>query len=132
MRISALGAEKEDTMADNRGELNKIVEKYRPVLKKFGKEVSQAAKKGEESVVAMSKMLKIQIDILGLSLQKEKLYHELGKEVAMKLMSDSFDTADLEKYKRELTRIHAAGEKKKKDMTKVKGSSVRAKTSNKD
>ena len=119
-------------MADNRKEINKIVEKYRPVLKKFGDEVSQVAKKGEESVVAMSKMLKIQLDMLGLSLQKEKLYHEMGKEVAMKLMSDSFDAADLEKYKRELTRIHAASEKKKKAMSKVKDASGKAKAAKKD
>ena len=69
-----------------KSDMNKVIEKYRPMLKKFGDEVGVAAKKGEENVVKMSKMLKIQLDMLGVSLQKEKLYHDLGKEVAEKNM----------------------------------------------
>ncbi|GEM_PF-706952 len=99
---------------------SKILEKYGPMLKKFGSEVGEAAKRGEESLVTMSKLLKIQFDMLGVSLQKEKLYYEIGKEVAEKMIKGTLKIEDLAKYKKPLAEIQAAREKKKKAMSKVK------------
>lgn len=102
-----------------KNDVNKVLEKYRPMLKKFGDEVSVAAKKGEENVVKMSKMLKIQLDMMGVSLQKEKLYHDLGKEVAQKLIKGEIDIPGLSRYKDMLKKFNADNMKMKKDLTKV-------------
>lgn len=118
-------------MANQKPEINKIIDKYRPMFKKFGAEVGEAAKKGEESVVTMSKIFKIQMDMFGLNLQKEKLYHEIGKEVAGKLLKDSLDVADLEKYRKDLVKLQSAADKKKRDISKVKVSSGKQKTGKK-
>ena len=102
-----------------KNDMNKVIDKYRPMLKKFGDEVGVAAKKGEENVVKMSKMLKIQIDMMGVSLQKEKLYHDLGKEVAEKIVKGEIDIPGLAKYKNMLKKFKSDGMKMKKDLTKV-------------
>jgi len=99
---------------------SKILDKYGPMLKKFGSEIGDAAKRGEESLVTMSKLLKIQFDMLGVTLQKEKLYHEIGKEVAEKIIKGTLKMDDLEKYKKPLAAIQAESENKKKAMSKVK------------
>ena len=101
-------------------DLNKVLEKYQPMLKKFGDEVGEAAKKGEEGLVKMSKLLKLQLDVMGLTVQKERLYHELGKEVAKRLAKGATDIAGLDKYKKRLEKIMAEGEKAKKTISRVK------------
>jgi len=96
-----------------------LMDKYGPVLKKIGDELGEAAKKGEEGVVKMSKIVKIQIDMLGLSLQREKIYYDLGKEVAAKLLKNDVDISSLEKYTKKLLKLQSVLGMKKKTMQKV-------------
>ncbi len=103
-----------------KNDMSKTLEKYGQMMKKFGSEVGEVAKKGEENVIIMSKLFKIQMDILGVSLQREKLYYKIGKEVADKLTKGTFEVSGLEKYKKELDKIRTEGEKKKKALSKVK------------
>jgi hypothetical protein len=110
-----------------KNDLSKVMEKYGPVMKKFGNEVGEAAKKGEESLVMMSKVLKIQMDILGGTVQRERLYHEIGKEIAAKLQKGTLDIPGMDKYKKRLDKIQAEEQKKKKAMTKVKNSGKKTK-----
>ncbi len=105
-----------------KADMNKVIEKYKPMLKKFGSEVGVAAKKGEENVVMMSKLLKIQLDVLGITLQREKLYHDIGREVAKKLLKGTFEIEGFDKYKKQLEKMQADGEKKKQAISKVKKS----------
>ncbi len=102
-----------------KNDLNKAVEKYGPMLKKFGEEIGEAAKKGEEGVIKMSKLLKIQFDIMGLALQKEKLYYEIGKEVAGKLLTEEMDLSSLDKYKKRLSKVNSEGTKMKKTLSRA-------------
>jgi len=105
-----------------KNDMEKLLDKYGPVMKKFGNELGEAAKKGEESLVMMSKMLKIQMDIMGGTLQREKLYYNIGKEVAQKIMKGTLEPDSLEKYKKQLAKIASEEEKKKKAMSRVKSS----------
>ncbi len=100
-------------------DMSNVMDKYGPMLKKFGDEVGEVAKKGEEGVIKMSKFVKIQLDMLGMSLQREKLYYEIGKEVSAKLLKDDNDFSGLEKYKKQLSKIKADNEKMKKTMERV-------------
>jgi len=101
-------------------DIDKVMEKYKPVLKKFGEDVGKAAKKGEENVVVMSKLMKIQLDLASMSLQREKLYYDIGKEVADKLMKGTLNIEGLEKYKTKLSKIKTDGDKKRKAISRVK------------
>ena len=108
-------------------DMEKIMDKYRPMLKKFGNEVGEAAKKGEESVVTMSKVLRMQLDMLGISLQREKLYYEIGKDVAARIMKGSLEIEGFEKYKSRLAKMQSDNEKKKKAISKVRSSGKKKK-----
>ena len=114
-----------------RNDLSKVMEKYGPVMKKFGNEVGEAAKKGEKSLVMMSKILKIQMDILGDTLQRERLYHEIGKDVAAKLLKGSLDIPGMDKYKKRLDRIQSEEKKKKRAITQVRSTGKKTKKSSK-
>ncbi|MBU0570878.1 MAG: hypothetical protein KJ995_07195 [Candidatus Omnitrophica bacterium] len=110
-----------------KSDLNKVMEKYGPIMKKFGNEIGEAAKKGEESLVMMSKVLKIQMDILGGTLQKERIYHEIGKEVAAKLFKGGLDIPGMDKYKTRLDRIQSEEKKKKKAISQVRSAGKKTK-----
>ena len=114
-------------MVKKKSDMDKVIQKYAPVMKKFGHEVGEAAKKGEESLVMMSKVLKIQMDILGGALQKEKLYYELGKDVAAKLVKGDAVIPGLEKYRAKLIAIDAEGKKKKKAISHVRNPGTKKK-----
>ncbi len=102
-----------------KNDMNMIIDKYGPVLKKFGDEVGEVAKKGEENVIKMSKIIKLQLDIMGLSLKKEKIYYEIGKEAAGKLIKGDTDFTSLEKFKTRLSKVEIDTEKRKKTISKV-------------
>jgi len=118
-------------MAKKNKDLQKVFEQYKPMLKKFGDDLGEAAKKGEEGVIKMSKLLKLQLDVMGLSFQKEKIYHEIGKDVAKKLVKGEIEIAGLEKYKKRLEKLASEGEKAKKTISKVKSARARKKSAKK-
>ena len=101
---------------------NDILNKYNPMLKKIGEEAAKLAKKSEEGVKSISQMAKIQMDILASQIQKEKIYYDIGKEVAEKIMGKGLDVASLDKYKKRLSALEKQAEKKKKEIGKIKKS----------
>ncbi len=105
-------------MAD-KNDLNSMMDKYKPMLKKFGDEMGQAARKGEANVVKMSKVLKLQLDMLGIAVQKERLFYEIGKDVAAMLSEGDVDIARLDKYKKALEKMHREDDKRKRALTRV-------------
>ena len=112
-------------------DMNKMLEKYRPALEKFGDEMGKMAKKGEAGVVKMSKLVKIQLDMLGLTLQKEKLYYEIGKEVAEKLLKGDISLPGLDKYKKRLEKVEVEGAKKKRSLSRAGGARKKGKSKKK-
>jgi hypothetical protein len=108
-------------------DLGKVFDKYRPALKKFGEEMGEAAKKGEENVAKMSKVVKMQLDILGIAIQKERLFYEIGKEVAGMLQAGDVDVSKLEKYKKSLGNMKREDEKRKRAISRVSTSDPKAK-----
>ena len=112
-----------------KNDLNKSFERFGVMMKRFGDDLGRAAKKGEKEVVKMSKRFKIQLDLMGVALQKEKLYHEIGKEVSEKLLKEELDISGLDKYKKRLVKFDAEGKKMKKALSR--GSGTRKKSASK-
>lgn len=110
----------------DKGDLGKMLDKYRPALKKLGEEVGEAAKKGEENVAKMSKVVRMQLDILGIAIQKERLFYEIGKEVAGMLEAGvEIDASKFAKYKKSLESMKSEDEKRKRAISRVSSSGTK-------
>lgn len=100
-------------------DVNKLLKKYKPVVKETGKQMSKIAKSAEEDITKIYKIAHTYVEMQMKNLQKEKLYHEIGKHVAGKLISGKLDIPELEKYKRRLSVINLQGSKMKKKLSQI-------------
>ena len=66
---------------DIQKEVAKIWEQAKKNLKELGQSTAILAHKGEKEVVKASKVGKLQLDVVSLSLKKENIYRQVGKKV---------------------------------------------------
>ncbi|MFH1665048.1 MAG: hypothetical protein ABIA77_02755 [Candidatus Omnitrophota bacterium] len=110
-------------------DLSDMFKKYQPVVKKTGEQLSKAVKTAEEDISKVYKIAQAHIEIQMKNLQKERLYHELGKYVAGQLAKGSVDAGDLEKFKKRLEKIDSEGNKMKRRLTSIARIGKRTKSS---
>ncbi|MDD5634282.1 MAG: hypothetical protein PHW46_03300 [Candidatus Omnitrophica bacterium] len=106
-------------------DFEKLVEKYQPIVKKTGERLAETIKAAEKDVERMYKIAHSHIEIQMKNLEKEKLYHEMGKYVARRLFEGGLDVQELEKFKIRLAEIDVENEKIKKKLVQVKNSGKR-------
>lgn len=91
-------------------------EKTKKQLIKFGKEVGELVKKGEDEIITLSQKSKIQLEATTTSLKKEKLYYQIGKEYVQ--------LADASKPSAKLTQLleeyHSLDQEQKSLSSKLK------------
>ncbi len=97
-----------------KNELDKLMKKYQPAIKKTGEQLAKAVQVAEEDIAKMYKIAQTHVEIQMTNLKKERLYHEIGKLVARKLIKDELEGAGLDKFKKKLDNLEAEGDKKKK------------------
>ena len=128
------GAEMAKTKNITQDELKKLFEKAKDGLRQLGKETSVWMKKGEIELSRISKIGKLELDIVGLNMKKEKLFRDIGRRVieldlgekigdqAIRDMSDRAETiiSESDKKKREISRI-------KKEILKSKTAGLKKK-----
>ena len=98
----------------------KILDEVKENLRKFGKEASVWAKKGEKELVKASKMGKVQLDIAGINLQKEKVYYEIGKKVASLNSKDKKLVPGLTSHWKKLRSLEVKARGKKRFLSEIK------------
>jgi len=97
--------------------MDNLIAKYQPVLKKTGDQLAKAVKVAEKDLAKMYVKAQTHLEIQMKNLQKEKLYYDIGKYVAGRLASGELDAAGLEKYRKQLARIDAESRKMGKKLT---------------
>ena len=111
-------------MAAKKANLQKDVTKFmdyaKEKFKKFGEEVSVLAKKSEKEIVKASKRGKIQVDIIGLNVQKEKVYYDIGKRVSSLNAKKKLNIAELKPYWDKIRKIELKTRKKKRELSSVR------------
>ena len=114
----------------NKTEFNEFLKKYEPLMKKTGEQLTKAVKAAEKDIAKMYRIAQTHVELQMKNLQKEKLYHELGKSVAEKLMKGGTDAAGMEKYKTRLKKIDSEGKKIKSKLSRINevGAKKRKKT----
>ena len=111
-----MAAKKENAPKD----LSKFLDQAKVRFQDFGKELSVLAKKSEKEIVKASKTGKIQLDIVGLNVQKEKLYYDIGKKVVSLNAKNKLEISELEPYWKKLSKIESDARGRKKDLSSVR------------
>lgn len=104
-------------------------DKTKKQLIRFGKEVGELVRKGEDEIIALSQKGKIQIESTTTSIKKEKLYYQIGKEYVA-LGDQSKPSRTLKKlldeyHKLEREQKSLSTKLKRKTTKKASGSAVR-------
>ena len=102
---------------DTHKEFNRFMEQARGRFKKFGKELNVLAKKGEVEIVKATRAGKIQLDIMGLNVQKEKLYYDIGKKVASLNAKKGLSITELEPLWKKMRKLEQDARNKKKELS---------------
>ena len=105
---------------DRRQEFDKVLGKAKVNFKKFSEELSVLAKKSERGILKASKTGKIQLDIMSLNVQREKLYYDIGKKIAAINSKKTIDIPELEPLWKRMSKIEDDAEKKKEQLVLVK------------
>ncbi|MFH1837010.1 MAG: hypothetical protein ABH862_02690 [Candidatus Omnitrophota bacterium] len=98
-------------------DIDKMVKKYQPMVKRTGEQLAKALKAAEKDVAKMYKIAQVHVELQMKNLQKEKLYHEIGKFVAERLVKGDLDLLALDKYKKSILEIDSEKEKVKNKLT---------------
>ena len=110
-----------------RSDIDKMIQKYQPAVRRTGEQFTKAVKAAEEDIARMYRIAQAHMEIQMTNLQKEKLYHEIGKDVALRFMKGDIDMPGLEKYRKKLKQLDSTTEKKKKTISAVKRSKKKKK-----
>ena len=100
-------------------DLDKLVKKYEPVVKKTGEQLAKAVKSAEKDIAKMYGIAQGHIELQMKNVQKEKVYHEIGKDVAARLLKGEIDLPGFDKYIKKLEKINAEGEKVKDRISRI-------------
>ncbi|MGB2600524.1 MAG: hypothetical protein WBD00_02305 [Candidatus Omnitrophota bacterium] len=117
-------------MAKKKTDLSKLMKQYEPVVKKAGEQISKAIKAAEKDVARMYRVAETHVEIQMKNIQKEKLYYDIGKEVACKIMKGGISEEDIEKFRKKINKIDSESAKKKKQLSRV-GKTAKKKTAKK-
>ena len=94
-------------------DMDNIVKKYRPGVKKAGEQLAKAVREAEDEMARMYRMAYAQVEIQMTNLQKEKLYHVIGKEVSGMMLRGELEIPVFDKYIEKLKALDTATQKKK-------------------
>ncbi|MCA9393242.1 MAG: hypothetical protein KC900_03475 [Candidatus Omnitrophica bacterium] len=96
-------------------------EKTKKQLIRFGHEVGELVRKGEDEIITLSQKGKMQIEVTTTTLKKEKLYYLIGKEY-VKLNDTSKSSPALKKL---LEQYHKLEREQKSISSKLKRKSTK-------
>lgn len=109
-------AKKKDFQKD----FNVFLDQAKVKFKKFGEELNILAKKSEKEIVKASKTGKIQLDIMGLTMQKEKLYYDIGKKITSLKTKKDLKISELDPFWAKMRKIEKDARKKKRELSAFK------------
>jgi len=100
-------------------DVDKLLKKYQPTIKKTGKQMSKIVKVAEEDISKLYRIAHTYVEMQMKNIQKEKLYHEIGKDISDKILSGKLEIPELDEYKKRLSDISSKGSKMKKKLSRI-------------
>jgi len=105
---------------DFQKDFGKFMEQAKEKFREIGKEVNVLAKKSEKEIVKASKTGKIHIDIMGLGVQKEKVYYDIGKKIVSLNVRKKLGISEIESHLKKLRKLESDTRKKKRELSGVR------------
>ena len=106
--------------AQRKKEVDRIITQAKDGFKKIGKEIGVIAKKGEKEILWASKTGKIQLDIMSLNVQKEKLFYDIGKKATGPDVRKKLAVAELEPYWKKMDKLEGDAQEKKELLARLR------------
>ncbi len=100
-------------------DVDKLLKKYQPVMKKTGKQMAKIVKVAEEDISKLYRIAHTYVEMQMKNVQKEKLYHEIGKDISDKILTGKLEIPELDEYKKRLADISSKGSKMKKKLSRI-------------
>ncbi len=99
-------------------EIKKALKRTREGLKKMGAETAVFAKRSEKELSKITRVGKVEVDILSLNIKKNQLYHALGKKVHQLNAQGKLTTKNLKKLCTKIDDIEKNLKSKKRSISK--------------
>ena len=114
------------------GDLKKFFEKAKKKLDSLGKETKVWMKKGEVELSRLSKIGKLELDVVNLNMKKERLFKDIGKRVVERGLDKEIKDLPIKNMCTKANAAAAESKRKKRAMSKIgkgllKGSPAKAK-----
>ncbi len=100
-------------------DLKKLLEGMRKKVGKLGKETSVWIKKGEIEISRLSKMGKLELNIVNLNMKKEKLFKDIGKRMVKLGLSNKISDSVIKNMCDETKAIIKESRKKRSEISRV-------------
>lgn len=111
-------------------DMDKLVKKYQPGVKKAGEQLTKAVKEAEDEIARMFKTAQAHLEIQMTNIQKEKMYHMIGKEAAGMMLRGELEIPVFDKYIEQLKKLDNTTQKKKHSIVAI-GRTKRKKSNSK-
>ncbi len=103
----------------NEENLKKFFGKMRKDLQRLGKETSVWIKKGEREISRLSRIGKLELDIVKLNMKKEKLLKDIGRRMVELGLSGEISDSAVRDMDSKVNAIMEESRKKKTEMSRI-------------
>ena len=100
-------------------DLNKFFAKAKKNLQRLGKETRVWMKKGETELSRLSKIGRLEIDVVTLRMEKEKLFKDIGKRVVERGLAEEINDSTVKGMSGKVNAIVKESKKKKAEISKI-------------
>ncbi|MEA3306045.1 MAG: hypothetical protein U9R52_04445 [Candidatus Omnitrophota bacterium] len=101
-------------------DFKKLLEGTKKKLQKMGKETSVWVKKGETELSRLSKMGKLEFDIVSLNMKKEKLFKNIGARMVERGLGEKTDDPIIKNMCDEAKAVMSQSGRKKTEISRVR------------
>lgn len=105
---------------DPKHEMSKMMDQLKTGWEKLSKDIGSWAAKSEKEIVKASKIGKLDFDIMGLGLKKEKIFHQIGKKLhELKGEPEKWSDA-INQFMNEINKIEKEVKSKKREISSIR------------
>ena len=105
--------------ANTQEELKKFFEKAKKNLNKLGRETKVWMKKGEAELSRLSKIGKLELDVVNLNIQKDKLLKSIGRRLVERGLADEINDSTVKNMSSKVNEIMEESKKKRTEISKI-------------